>query len=125
MSNFRPICIVDSCNNSAVKRWRNKKFVGYRDKCNKHTRSLNGQTMRLLAGNQFLKEDGNKSYRHYKKSYCQNCGLIPTLSCVLQVDHIDSDRTNNNPDNLQTLCANCHAVKTHLDHHSGVCNSGN
>ena len=32
----------------------------------------------------------------------------------LQVDHIDGNHDNNEPENLQTLCANCHAVKTNM-----------
>jgi len=31
---------------------------------------------------------------------------------LLTVDHIDGNHSNNNPENLQTLCPNCHAVKT-------------
>ena len=31
------------------------------------------------------------------------------------VDHIDGNRNNNDPSNLQTLCANCHRLKTHLN----------
>jgi 5-methylcytosine-specific restriction endonuclease McrA len=40
----------------------------------------------------------------------------------LDVDHIDGDRFNNDPANLQTLCANCHRLKTHLagDSNSGI-----
>jgi 5-methylcytosine-specific restriction endonuclease McrA len=30
----------------------------------------------------------------------------------LDVDHIDGNHRNNNPENLQTLCANCHRLKT-------------
>ena len=31
---------------------------------------------------------------------------------VLEVDHIDGDHTNNNPDNLRTLCSDEHGYKT-------------
>ena len=31
---------------------------------------------------------------------------------MLEMDHIDSDKWNNVPDNVQTLCRNCHAYKT-------------
>ena len=30
----------------------------------------------------------------------------------LQVDHIDGNHSNDNKDNLQTLCGNCHYLKT-------------
>jgi 5-methylcytosine-specific restriction endonuclease McrA len=35
-------------------------------------------------------------------------------SCQLDVDHIDGDHDNNDPENLQTLCANCHRLKTQI-----------
>lgn len=35
--------------------------------------------------------------------------------CQLDIDHVDGDHTNNNPINLQTLCANCHRLKTFLN----------
>jgi 5-methylcytosine-specific restriction endonuclease McrA len=34
------------------------------------------------------------------------------FSGQLQVDHMDGNPYNDNPDNLQTLCANCHIFKT-------------
>ena len=51
-------------------------------------------------------------YRLHKKSLCERCGFIPEHPCQLDVDHIDGDRKNNHIDNLQTLCANCHRLKT-------------
>jgi len=43
---------------------------------------------------------------------CQNCDLTRWLDedIILEVHHIDGDRTNNTKDNLQLLCPNCHAV---------------
>lgn len=68
----------------------------------------------------------NKSiypYTVHKKDHCQHCDFKPTHSSQLDVDHIDGDRWNNDPVNLQTLCANCHRLKTHLagDSNSGIC----
>lgn len=40
------------------------------------------------------------------------CGFVPVLMIQLDVDHIDGDHSNNDPSNLQTLCANCHRLKT-------------
>lgn len=50
---------------------------------------------------------------HLKDS-CKVCGFIPEHICQLDIDHIDGNRENNDPDNLQTLCANCHRLKTFL-----------
>lgn len=53
-----------------------------------------------------------KSARAHKKDSCERCGFIPEDKVQLDVDHIDGDRSNNDLSNLQTLCANCHRLKT-------------
>ncbi len=42
---------------------------------------------------------------------CNKCGY-KDVEKMLDVDHIDSDRTNNKIINLQVLCVWCHALKT-------------
>lgn len=54
-------------------------------------------------------------YRAHKEIMCIRCGFIPEDKCQLDVDHIDGNHNNNNLDNLQTLCANCHRLKTKED----------
>jgi 5-methylcytosine-specific restriction endonuclease McrA len=67
-------------------------------------------------------------YQRYKKDYCENedgrlgfiCEANPLLLVMLQVNHKDGNRKNNKKENLQTLCANCHAYKTinyDMSHH--------
>lgn len=51
----------------------------------------------------------------HKKDKCEKCGFIPQHTCQLDVDHIDGDKKNNNPSNYQTLCSNCHRLKTFLN----------
>ena len=53
-------------------------------------------------------------YRRYKKDKCEFCGFIPVQLCQLDVDHIDGNHKNNLVENLQTLCANCHRLKSFL-----------
>jgi hypothetical protein len=55
-----------------------------------------------------------KPYGITKKSYCECCGFISVHYCQLDVDHIDGNHENNDPNNLQTLCANCHRLKTYI-----------
>lgn len=64
---------------------------------------------------------GNNGYKKHRKDYCENeegyLGYYCTASIVdpryqLDVDHIDGDPTNNEPDNLMTLCKCCHSLKT-------------
>lgn len=42
--------------------------------------------------------------RKHKKDQCEACGYKMRLA----VHHCDQDQTNNNPENLQTLCKQCH-----------------
>jgi hypothetical protein len=60
-------------------------------------------------------------YKVYRKDYCENIdgrlGFKCTTKIVLprvqlHIDHIDGFNDNNEEDNLQTLCADCHAIKT-------------
>ncbi len=55
-------------------------------------------------------------YRRHKEGACARCGFEPEHSCQLDVDHVDGDHKNDDPANLQTLCANCHRLKTHQGH---------
>lgn len=52
-------------------------------------------------------------YAKYKEEVCNSCGFVAVHSCQLDVDHIDGNHSNNDPSNLQTLCANCHRLKTY------------
>lgn len=48
-----------------------------------------------------------KAFRHYKP-ICTKCGFPNRLA--LEVHHKDKDRNNNEIDNLEILCANCHNI---------------
>ena len=43
-------------------------------------------------------------YREHLKNYCEACGDKDNL----HGHHIDHDHTNNQPENIQTLCEHCH-----------------
>ena len=53
-----------------------------------------------------------KTYTLHKKDYCELCGFVAIHRVQLDVDHIDGNHANDDPNNLQTLCANCHRLKT-------------
>lgn len=58
---------------------------------------------------------GRKSpngYRAYRKDHCERPACTTTIEdpCQLDVHHIDGNRRNNDPANLQTLCASCHRL---------------
>lgn len=56
-----------------------------------------------------------RKYKKFKGNKCSNCGFVAIHSCQLDVDHIDGNHKNNSIENLQTLCANCHRLKTFIN----------
>lgn len=56
-----------------------------------------------------------RPYLKFKKPFCEICNFVPVHSCQLDVDHINGDHYNNEESNLQTLCANCHRLKTYMN----------
>jgi hypothetical protein len=57
----------------------------------------------------------NNGYTRFKKDYCEECGFVAIHRVQLDVDHIDGNHMNNDESNLQTLCANCHRLKTQVN----------
>lgn len=55
------------------------------------------------------------TYKTFKKDSCEECGFVPIHKIQLDVDHIDGDHHNHDESNLQTLCANCHRLKTYVN----------
>jgi len=60
-------------------------------------------------------KNNKKKYLRHRKKYCEQCGFIPKHICQLDVDHINNNHKDNIVSNLQTLCANCHRLKTMLE----------
>ena len=62
----------------------------------------------------------DKRYRpyttvHQKQLICSSCSFQAVHLCQMDIDHIDGDGTNDVAENLHTLCANCHRLKTQLN----------
>jgi len=53
-------------------------------------------------------------HRKHKKQQCEKCGFVPQHMCQLDIHHINGIHSDNTESNLQTLCANCHRLETHL-----------
>lgn len=63
-----------------------------------------------IAANQTKRYPGEKPHLTFRKDVCERCGFSPEHICQLDVHHLDHDHENNDPANLQTLCANCHRL---------------
>jgi 5-methylcytosine-specific restriction endonuclease McrA len=66
----------------------------------------------------------NKSRRNKRSSLldtlgggliCSRCGFKASRNCQIDIDHIDGNHANNDPSNLQLLCANCHRLKSYIE----------
>jgi len=96
---IRAICMTEGCMNLQSKHdnrngvWRYKKYC------------RNCMRLRRLG---YVKKD------HCEYETCYHKGTFPFH--ILEVDHIDGNSKNNSTNNLQTLCANCHKIKTHFQH---------
>ena len=102
----RPICI--KCNKNVCKKNGflkngNPKYKKYCNLCEHKIYNINIIT-----------------YRSYKKKECENCGFVPIHRCQLDVHHIDNNHSNDDVSNLQTLCANCHRLTSHIHRMSKI-----
>lgn len=132
----RPRCEESGCDkHSALIKDHKDGTKTWRRWCSEHHNKRTGAKHGLKNINEVVaRKRGFKSsvayrnstheYRKYRKNYCENQdGRVGGFNCtayipwegILQVDHIDGNPSNNDPSNLQTLCANCHAHKSNLN----------
>jgi hypothetical protein len=90
----RGMCIVDGCDN--LQGHLNYNTSGQR-------------TYRVLCST------CHKQGQRTKKTYCEHCGFVALHKVQLDIDHIDGNKANHAKENIQTLCANCHRLKTHAN----------
>ena len=70
------------------------------------------QIYRCRTAHMFDEHLRRRPHLVFRESTCSKCGFVPEHLSQLDVDHIDGNNSNNSPENLQTLCANCHRLKT-------------
>ncbi len=109
----RPDCI-NTCGRKAEISRHTETKTYYKKKCGSCRFTPEQKQARLEWERANRPHGGRGEYRQHKGETCDRCGFVPEHSCQLDVDHIDGDHSNNDPDNLQTLCANCHRLKTKL-----------
>lgn len=110
-SDVQGICVV--CSKNKQKKKKNNKFKSICSSCEKKLFETKSRNKRKWT-DPYIKPP-KKGYKHHKLNYCEECGFIPKHKCQLDVDHIDKNHQNNDPNNLQTLCANCHRLKSYYE----------
>jgi len=60
---------------------------------------------------------GGSKRQKFLKDRCEFCGFVPAVSWQLHLDHRipRAKGGTNRPANFQTLCANCHVLKTYIE----------
>jgi 5-methylcytosine-specific restriction endonuclease McrA len=116
------ICIIEGCSNLGRPRRSTSGNMRRGPRCSKHASGSNrGNPSKRRRNNQRgVKRRKTFKYRMYLKDCCERCGFIPEEICQLTIDHIDGNHDNDDPSNLQTLCHNCHVLKTCKDNHPEI-----
>ena len=92
------------CNNTCAAQYKEKEYI---------KRWLNGEESGI-SGKDDIREPIRRYLFKINNNSCEKCGwkeINPYTNKVpLQIHHIDGDCLNNNPNNLQLLCPNCHSL---------------
>ncbi|AGH57068.1 hypothetical protein VPMG_00085 [Vibrio phage VBP32] len=100
----RPKC---ECGNLCKKGGKSVEgFQLYRSKCSPCLNKVEKQGKATRNNRRYVNAQ-------HKEECCSRCGFLPEHPCQLDVDHIDGNPNNYAEDNIQTLCANCHRLKTY------------
>ena len=70
------------------------------------------KNMKLKDWSSYKRPDRIKVHLIKERGHqCENCNNTDWMDkqIILELDHIDGDRTNNDPSNLRLLCPNCHS----------------
>lgn len=106
-SHIQGICVICG-KNPQRKKAGQEKYMAMCRTCNTKRYQTKAGKAKALA----RIDARNRPYRIELKEKCERCNFIPAHVCQLDVDHIDGNHKNNDPTNLQTLCANCHRLKS-------------
>ena len=113
---YAPTCTVPHCTNR----------VGYHKKYTKENGTLG---FKWKSACEFHRKIGKMEKNDWKVAEgCENadghCGFACSCrpdaklsACQIDVNHIDGNRLNNDPSNLERLCRNCHAQVTIINEH--------
>jgi hypothetical protein len=86
--------------------------------CSRECANINRKNIRYKIGRPRDKVNNYKILKNrlvvLRGDTCEKCGYNKTE--ILQVHHKDKNRNNNDLNNLELICPNCHSEKHYLDH---------
>jgi 5-methylcytosine-specific restriction endonuclease McrA len=107
------ICNVNILRNLSAKKRSKSGLFFCSKKCKDEGQKLKNNIQDIWPSH-YGSGDGSRSYRKIALSFyenkCVKCGYTKVPE-ILQVHHIDHNRSNNNLNNLQILCPNCHSIE--------------
>ena len=74
----------------------------------------------VIARKKAFMKTYRRPWRQYVKDHCERCPYVSQHEELKDMDvhHLDENKQNNDPSNLQTLCATCHRL---VEHTPGRC----
>lgn len=127
-----PFCVNPGCKNHVVAReW---KYWSFKSECSRCMKARKNKQYITEGGIKFLidKKGNNLGIIIHKETFCENHDGHLGFTCPvprdgwigfessLDLDHVDGNHYNNEPENVRTYCKLCHGRKSI---ESGDCNS--
>jgi len=109
-SNVRGLCI--RCGKNPQKTKPDGKFYPICSPCNK--RLYAPESTKRYDARRIRKpqKPRKKPWRQFAKLACNRCSFIAEYEWQIDVHHIDGNKKNNQPENLESLCPICHRTET-------------
>jgi len=114
------VCKRPLCNNTNVDRHNKGGYCcHYCWHQHKYEKNLEDWFSGEISGHKNCKNLQLKDFvrRYVFEKYGERCSLCgfegynqKTGNTIIQIDHIDGNKENSTPENLRTLCPNCHAM---------------
>jgi hypothetical protein len=128
----RPICEIEGCcNPSKTNGFNVDGSRRYRALCSQHdyvkhstveqrkAKSVRSKVVYMAK----IAVTSRYSSKHIKTLVCESCGFIAISPCQIDVHHKDHNHSNNNPENLTNICANCHRLVSYEQRKARSCSS--
>jgi 5-methylcytosine-specific restriction endonuclease McrA len=109
INNYAPTCALPSCSNKSAYHNAKGMVAKWKMFCEAHRKSQKIEVDNWKLNQGCENVDGRHGF---------HCNYTVLCSAQLDINHIDGNRHNADPSNLEVLCRNCHAIVTvEHEHH--------